>query len=89
MEGYVQACENLYRLSASMFPNKDPHEHLVIVLCTILTRTGVFKEAEIDKPSQSREIITYTLLPACLPQRIGHVYWRTNSLWKKRSLVSY
>jgi hypothetical protein len=67
IEGCVKACENLYNLSESMFPDKDPHEHLVIVLCTIWTRTGVFKEAEIDKPSQSREIVAYTLLPACLP----------------------
>ena len=67
IEGCVQACENLYNLSLSMFPDKDPHEHLVIVLCTIWTRTGAFKETEIDKPSQSREIVAYTLLPACLP----------------------
>jgi len=67
IEGCVQACENLYKLSVSMFPDKDPHEHLVIVLCTIWTRSGVFKESEIDKPSQSREIVAYTLLPACLP----------------------
>ncbi len=67
IEGYVQACENLYNLSVSMYPDKDPHEHLVIVLCTIWTRSGVFKEAEIDKPDQSREIVTYTLFPACLP----------------------
>lgn len=67
IEGCVQACENLYSLSESMFPDKDPHEHLVIVLCTIWTRSGVFKESEIDKPSQSREIVAYTLLPACLP----------------------
>jgi len=77
IEGCVQACDNLYNLSVSMFPDKDPHEHLVIVLCTIWTRTGVFKEAEIDKPSQSREIVTYTLLPACR-QKIGHVYLLTN-----------
>ena len=67
IEGCVQACESLYNLSESMFPDKDPHEHLVIVLCTIWTRSGVFKESEIDKPSQSREIVAYTLLPACLP----------------------
>ena len=67
IEGYVQACENLYNLSVTMYPDKDPHEHLVIVLCTIWTRSGVFKEAEIDKPTQSREIVTYTLFPACLP----------------------
>jgi hypothetical protein len=67
IEGCVQACENIYKLSASMFPNKDPHEHLVIVLCTIWTRSGVYKEAEIDKPTQSRELVTYTLFPACLP----------------------
>jgi hypothetical protein len=67
IEGCIQACENLYKLSVSMFPDKDPHEHLVIVLCTIWTRTGVFKEAEIDKPSQSSEIVSYTLFPACLP----------------------
>ena len=67
IEGYVQECENLYNLSVSMYPNKDPHEHLVIVLCTIWTRSGVFKETEIDKPAQSREIVTYTLFPACLP----------------------
>lgn len=67
IEGYVQACENLYNLSVSMYPDKDPHEHLVIVLCTIWTRTGVFKEAEIDKPTQAREIVAYTLFPACLP----------------------
>jgi hypothetical protein len=67
IEGCVQACENLYKLSVSMFPDKDPHEHLVIVLCTIWTRSGVFKEAEIDKPTQSREIVSYTLFPACLP----------------------
>jgi hypothetical protein len=67
IEGCVQACENLYKLSESMFPDKDPHEHLVIVLCTIWTRSGAFKETEISKPSQSREIVAYTLLPACLP----------------------
>jgi hypothetical protein len=67
IEGCIQACEYLYKLSTSMFPNKDPHEHLVIVLCTIWTRAGIFKETEIDKPSQSREIVAYTLLPACLP----------------------
>ena len=67
IEGCVQACENLYKLSVSMFPDKDPHEHLVIVLCTIWTRSGVYKEAEIDKPTQSREIASYTLFPACLP----------------------
>jgi len=67
IEGYVQACENLYKLSVSMFPNKDPHEHLVIVLCTIWTRSGVYKVAEIDKPTQAREIVAYTLFPACLP----------------------
>ena len=67
IEGCIQACENLYKLSESMFPDKDPHEHLVIVLCTIWTRFGIFKETEIDKPSQSREIVAYTLLPACLP----------------------
>ena len=67
IEGCVQACENLYKLSVSMFPDKDPHEHLVIVLCTIWTRSGVYKEAEIDKPTQSREIVSYTLFPACLP----------------------
>ena len=67
IEGCLQACENLYKLSVSMFPDKDPHEHLVIVLCTIWTRSGVYKEAEIDKPTQSREIVSYTLLPACLP----------------------
>ena len=67
IEGCLQACENLYKLSVSMFPDKDPHEHLVIVLCTIWTRSGVYKEAEIDNPTQSREIVSYTLLPACLP----------------------
>ena len=67
IEGYVQACENLYSLSVNMFPNKDPHEHLVIVLCTIWTRSGVYKVAEIDKPTQAREIVAYTLFPACLP----------------------
>jgi hypothetical protein len=67
IEGCVQACENLYKLSVSMFPDKDPHEHLVIVLCTIWTRSGVYKEAEIDKPTQSQEIVSYTLFPACLP----------------------
>lgn len=67
IEGYVQACENLYNLCVSMYPDKDPHEHLVIVLCTIWTRSGVFKEAEIDKPTQAREIVAYTLFPACLP----------------------
>ena len=44
IEGCVQACEYLYKLSTSMFPNKDPHEHLVIVLCTIWTRSGVYPE---------------------------------------------
>ena len=67
IEGCVQACEYLYKLSTSMFPNKDPHEHLVIVLCTIWTRSGVYKETEIDKPTQAREIVDYTLFPACLP----------------------
>ncbi len=67
IEGYIQACENLYSLCVSMYPDKDPHEHLIIVLCTIWTRSGVFKEAEIDKPSQAREIVAYTLFPACLP----------------------
>ena len=69
IEGYVQACENLYSLSVNMFPNKDPHEHLVIVLCTIWTRSGVYKVTEIDKPSQAREIVAYTLFPACLPPK--------------------
>ncbi len=69
IDGYVQACENLYNLSVSMYPDKDPHEHLVIVLCTIWTRSGVYNEAEIDKPTQSREIVTYTLFPACLPPK--------------------
>ncbi len=50
-----------------MYPDNDPHEHLVIVLCTIWTRSGVFKENEIDKPAQAREIVAYALLPACLP----------------------
>ncbi len=68
IEGYVHACENLYNLSTTMYPDKDPHEHLVIVLCTIWTRSGVFKKADIDKPAQSREIVTYTLFPACLPE---------------------
>ncbi len=67
IEGYVQACENLYNLCVSMYPDNDPHEHLVIVLCTIWTRSGVFKENEIDKPTQAREIVAYTLFPACLP----------------------
>ena len=67
IEGYVQACENLYNLSVNLFPDKDPHEHLVIVLCTIWTRSGVYKEAEIDKPTQAREIVAYTLFSACLP----------------------
>ena len=67
IEGYVQACENLYDLCVSMYPDSDPHEHLVIVLCTIWTRTGVFKESEINKPTQAREIVAYTLFPACLP----------------------
>lgn len=67
IEGYVQACKNLYNLCVSMYPDKDPHEHLVIVLCTIWTKSGVFKEVEIDKPIQAREIVAYTLFPACLP----------------------
>ncbi|MEE9214164.1 MAG: hypothetical protein V3V70_02135 [Candidatus Scalindua sp.] len=67
IKGYVQACENLYNLCVSMYPDKDPHEHLVIVLCTIWTKSGVFKEAEIDKPTQAREIVAYTLLPASHP----------------------
>ena len=67
IEGCIQACEQLYKLSVSMFPNKDPHEHLVIVLCTIWTRSGVYKVTEIDKPSQAREIVAYTLFSACLP----------------------
>ena len=69
IEGCIQACEQLYKLSVSMFPNKDPHEHLVIVLCTIWTRSGVYKVTEIDKPSQAREIVAYTLFPACLPPK--------------------
>lgn len=67
IEGYIQACENLYNLSMSMYPEKDPHEHLVIVLCTIWTRSGVFNEMEIDKPTQAHEIVAYTLFPSCLP----------------------
>ena len=67
IEGYIQACENLYNLCVSMYPDKDPHEHLIIVLSTIWTRSGVFKEAEIDKPAQAREIVAYTLFSACLP----------------------
>jgi hypothetical protein len=66
IEGYVQACGNLYNLCVSMYPDNDPHEHLVIVLCTIWTRSGVFKETEIDKPTQAREIVAFTLFPACL-----------------------
>ena len=69
IEGYVQACENLYSLCVFMYPDKDPHEHLVIVLCTIWIRTGVFKETEIDKPTQAREIVAFTLFSACLPPR--------------------
>ncbi len=84
IKGYVQACENLYNLCVSMYPDKDPHEHLVIVLCTIWTKSGVFKEAEIDKPTQAREIVAYTLFPASL-HRIGHVCLHTNLSWKTKN----
>ena len=43
IEGYIQACENLYSLSVSMCPDKGPHELLVIVLCTIWAKSGVCK----------------------------------------------
>lgn len=66
IEGYLRGCENLYNLCVTMYPEKDPHEHLVITLCTIWTKSGAFKETEIDKPLQSSEIVAYTLLPACL-----------------------
>ncbi len=66
IEGYIEACENLYNLCVSTYPDKDPHEHLVIVLCTIWTKSGVFKETEIIKPAQAREIVDYTLFPSCL-----------------------
>ena len=67
--GYIDACENLYNLCVSMYPDKDPHEHLVIVLCTIWTKSGVFKETEIIKSAQAQEIVTYTLFPSCLPHQ--------------------
>ncbi len=67
IKGYIQTCEYIHDLCVSMYPDIDPHEQLVIVLCTIWTKSGVFKEEEIDKPTQAREIVAYTLLPACLP----------------------
>ncbi len=69
IEGYIEACENLYNLSVSMYPDKDPHEHLVIVLCTIWIKSGVYKTTEINKPAQAQEIVAYTLFPACLPSQ--------------------
>jgi hypothetical protein len=54
--------------------DSPPHEHLVIVSCTIWTRSGVFKEAEIDKPTQARGIVAYTLsLPAYPPEKRARV----------------
>ncbi|MBT3877516.1 MAG: hypothetical protein HON76_03065 [Candidatus Scalindua sp.] len=67
IEGYIEACGSIYNLCVSKYPDMDPHEHLVIVLCTIWTKSGVFKETEIIKPAQAREIVAYTLFPACLP----------------------
>ncbi len=55
IEDYDQACEDLYNLCVSMYPDKDPHEHLVMDLCIICTSSGVFIETEIDKPTKIRK----------------------------------
>ncbi|MGR3293684.1 MAG: hypothetical protein ACUZ9M_06695 [Candidatus Scalindua sp.] len=54
-------------LSVSMYTDKNPHEHLVIVLCTIWTRSGVYQRSGNRQTHTVQEIVTYTLLPACLP----------------------
>ncbi len=65
IEDYVQACEDLYNLCIYVHPDRDPHEHLLMVLWTILASDGVFIDTEIDKPTQAQEIIAYTLYPTC------------------------
>ena len=50
IEGYFQACENLYNLCVSMYPGKDPHERLVIVSCAICARFSIFKKQNKQNP---------------------------------------
>ncbi len=66
IEGYVQACEELYNLCVFMHPDKDLHEHLVMVLCIIWNSSDVIGKTEVDKPAQDQEIIAYTHLSPAL-----------------------
>jgi hypothetical protein len=64
--GYIQMCESLYKEYSRQFPNRDPHQLLVLVYARIKVKSGM-RESDLGATMTNIDIWRSTLKPACLP----------------------
>jgi len=66
--GYIQMCESLYKEYSRQFPNRDPHQLLVMVYARIKVKSGAMRESDLGEDAMIEvDIWRTTLNPACLP----------------------
>ena len=66
--GYIQMCESLYKEYSRQFPDRDPHQLLVLMYARIRIKSGTMRESDLGEDVMTEvDIWRTTLNPACLP----------------------